>query len=1228
MGDEATKTTARGLLIPDPRVTFKDTYKPALSVVTEAGPRVGVPQATIDSDMILETAGSQSGGGDVRIVTQYSGHPKTKGGAFTWYNQSDTATLKHRGWEPPWTFTGLEEVKALAAGRQRAVNFDVLTTGNDTIVGAGIYPTTSGATSSDPWAILVWHKSPTAATWSEVTVCADANLNEGETIQSARIDGWSSNTSNNGPALLELPDGRLLCFFWVRIYSDADGKYWQIRSHISKDNGATWSLYQEYSLSTPLYEQYATQQEHFPGRLRAAYKDGQILLLATIREEIPSATPSGFVGTKIGRTILGQWASSSLGGSFDLVEKWDGTEAQSGGFFDVVTHTGQFVVVNVHDPDAQTIELRKIGSAFQKLSTATRIDVPETLGAGDRDGGSGGSSHAPNFLNRGELTLTKSPEGLLFLCFVRIGHLSNPLTKQNAEIIVSYDGGDTWEDVGGKWDSATTTDWDAGDGGFYSANYDLGTDGSGGSVDNQHIRDRLRHIAATWQRGRLVLLSSYDETDPSATAGDEQAGPITEQGVYALYLGGYSTLTLGSAVGTNRLERRANYRQHWLPFAHPELTGNAWTQTTAGTHSGTFAVDSNGQRYAQYSTGSGSGATGQRFYADANLARPTVRDTASSSSHTMRIHAEWACHVTSGGSIVNSGIGIKFRNGRPGAGEIFTIRLKADGTVTIWDDNGSAQRYTGTLSSAGLAYPAAFRMVTYDRKVALYAQNYRANSADRQWVKLYESANAELTEAAATGRHCEIEFGHLAAGGATTQNISRWYYVQAGAHNDATGPVCAVPHTNDWIGFTSPQDLGPRFYSGSALYVSDGVKLKAKDGPSAKGDTWKIQTRYDFGIENVHHEISASPARVWRSTGTAAEAQIRWDVDANAAAYTPGAALAVYLGNVNFRQCVLQGYDQSGAWVDLATIDTRQQVHFLRKGNTVSADTSGTTHRSPHFHTYNSLAGSRFVFNPAASSANPDPFPILSNTEGVFSNTATAAAVSKSPILRLDGDVSSMPANGVGEIWYKDVLTVVHVLAANSYQRFRIKIPTTIAGGSTLNGTYEGYWQIGTVIIGHLAIFGRQYAQGHIRQISPNADLQTQRGGTRRATRLGPARRSVEFAWADSIDVTQIQEANPAPDYFKIRTLATSDPVATVADTAWQMEGLISSLDGPVTPVVYVPAVSVVTTAGTTTETILDPNRMLYGRIVSDRYRIENVLGSEWADEVVTASAIRIDEEV
>jgi hypothetical protein len=592
----------------------------------------------------------------------------------------------------------------------------------------------------------------------------------------------------------------------------------------------------------------------------------------------------------------------------------------------------------------------------------------------------------------------------------------------------------------------------------------------------------------------------------------------------------------------------------------------------------------------------------------------------------MRVHAEWALDVISGGSTAANGIAVRFRVGRAGAGEIFAVRYKGDGSVVIYDINGAAELYSDTLANAGLSYPAAFRLVTYDRKVALFAQDYRANATDRQWVKLYESANAELSEAAAAGRDCEIRFGHLQTGGGVTLNKSRWYYMQLGAHNDAAGPVCAVPQVNDWIGYSSPDDCGPRFYSGSALYVNDGAKIAAKDGPTVRGDIWKVQTRYDFGIENVHHEISASPAKTWRSANTSTEAQIRWDIDANAAAWTAGPVIGLYLGNVNFRHAVFQAYDHTGAWVDLATIDTRIQVHYLRKGNTIRPDIAATTHVSPHYHTYNSLAGSHFVFNPAAAFASPDPFPILGNTEGVFSNI-NGTAYSKRPILRLDGDVSTMPASGDGEIWARNVLTVVHVQNTKQFQRYRLKIPTLMPASSTFNGTAQGYWEIGNVIIGHVAAFGRQYARGHIRQLSPNSDLQTQRGGTRRATRLGPARRSVEFAWADSIDVSQMQEGAPAPDYIEGTATASVDPLATVSDTAFLMDGIISELDGPVTPVVYLPSLNV-TAVGTLTETVLDPNRMLYGRIVSDRFRIENVIGDEWASEVVTASAVRIDEEV
>ena len=77
------------------------------------------------------------------------------------------------------------------------------------------------------------------------------------------------------------------------------------------------------------------------------------------------------------------------------------------------------------------------------------------------------------------------------------------------------------------------------------------------------------------------------------------------------------------------------------------------------------------------------------------------------------------------------------------------------------------------------------------------------------------------------------------------------------------------------------------------------------------------------------------------------------------------------------------------------------------------------------------------------------------------------------------------------------------------------------------------------------------------------------------------------------------------------------------------MQGLISRLDGPVTPVVYLPSIAA---SPTTPFQIMDSNRMLYGRITTPAHRIENQVGEEWvgngAGETVTATAIRIEEEL
>tara|TARA_R100000655_G_C2977714_1_gene191335 strand:- start:1059 stop:1496 length:438 start_codon:yes stop_codon:yes gene_type:complete len=145
--------------------------------------------------------------------------------------------------------------------------------------------------------------------------------------------------------------------------------------------------------------------------------------------------------------------------------------------------------------------------------------------------------------------------------------------------------------------------------------------------------------------------------------------------------------------------------------------------------------------------------------------------------------------------------------------------------------------------------------------------------------------------------------------------------------------------------------------------------------------------------------------------------------------------------------------------------------------------------------------------------------------------------------------------------------------------------------------------------------------------MATNTELFTATGGQRRAVRRGPVRRSVEFSWQDPIDVSQLADANPSPDY--ILTTGGSAKVASVGDTPFLVQGLLARLQGSMVPVVYLPKLP---TGNGNAYTIKDRNRFLYGRIVSAEHRIENQIGDEWtgsnAGETVTATAIRIEEEV
>jgi hypothetical protein len=123
-------------------------------------------------------------------------------------------------------------------------------------------------------------------------------------------------------------------------------------------------------------------------------------------------------------------------------------------------------------------------------------------------------------------------------------------------------------------------------------------------------------------------------------------------------------------------------------------------------------------------------------------------------------------------------------------------------------------------------------------------------------------------------------------------------------------------------------------------------------------------------------------------------------------------------------------------------------------------------------------------------------------------------------------------------------------------------------------------------------------------------------------------RRSVTFQWIDGVVTTQIGMTQPTPDYTLPYTGATQ-PIGAPAETPYLLAGLLDELHGAEVPVVYLPNVPLPASSSTVT-TVLNRNKMLYGRVVSP-VTTQTLLGHEWNDtkgELLTVEAITIEEEV
>lgn len=1154
----------RGVIMPDPRFVATNLAR-SDSSITEANPRPGVPVASQNTGLVLETSGNMPNIAGVRpaltLTTNKGGMPGIQDGRHTWEaNYANPAGYQTRvGWDSPNSISRYEKITKSGSGTTylggclRLQDNSVLLTYTDT------NGTTISVRASRKLFDAAGHAATGAVSWS---------WNAGATVISS-LTTQDIAVVPGTTCALQLPEGRVHLYWIAEASAVSTFQYFQLWMSVSDDNGTTWTAPQKASLNETIRSDgtYGATTEGFEmTRARVAYSNGQVLLILA---GTAHDTGNGCTNT------LWQYASNDLGNSFTRVSIPNpapgGTADTAGGYIvgdlpaadglgyaggaapDIAVASDGVFVVSYAAVGRETgvftarPKTKRLGTATTKWTDVTPVALtdsafPVFIGTPNSPGN--------NIFGGVNTTIAADETGTLSLSWQK-DTLAGAAVGTSAQAL-SFDGGATWlpqhaiytdtnpADTGKSWPW-----WQSGDTSTFPTDQ-----------------------CSTFQCGRLLVFAL-----PSV--GTEQGASVLRTGhLVEIDLGGYTTASRPFKYPEEADSNMIISEVNWLPF-------DRFTDTTGWTFAGLGSEVLTVLDYTTLTT-----AGGQTI----DISNTTL------GAVTTGQHRTWVmfeCLVSAGTSRFEVRIG-------DGA-NVQELAFEFSATQFQVYDYGIAAAIYGP---AGSTAPAGWNQVllSLDWSTATVSVWSRASAVDteiRQWKRLLTRA---VVTPAASANAIRLKVGQPAL------STSRWREVHFG------GGASGFPIDTD---ATWPRDdLYGRTYSPFPvhIYSGDGVKVRAVDGPSWDGDVFTITQRHDYGAENVFTEVSPSPRRTWRSTGLTQQDIVVTLDNSNDPAPLLGTTLGIGVFNANFQQLqVSYRTVAAGAWTALGTLLFNQgqtALKWVRDGHTIRPNPAAGATSATDYYTYNILEDSHIQIEDNNGTVVRA---ITRNSEGTWTDTTKLR-----PHIYCAGVVATDLASGVaGEIWSKDGVILIHDMP-DVYQ-----LKFTIPAGLTA----EGYFEIGSLIVGHVAYFGRQYARGRNLQWEPNYNLTTGRGGTRRAQSLGPSRRSVEFSWANEneTDTSQLTSNPPNPDYI---TSGGSLPVANPADTAYKMAGLVEHLRGAVGLCVYLSKVPVV--AAETTDTIeINRNLFMVGRIVSEP-RIETALGDEWgaAGELVRIATVAFDEEV
>jgi len=967
------------------------------------------------------------------------------------------------------------------------------------------------------------------------------------------------------PSVLTLPTGRLLVFFLV-YDTEVVGSYplIQLQMKYSDDEGATWVIGSRYALTDPL-----DTSVYEIERVRCAYKDGQILIVMHAKNQTTAL-----------EDVLLQFASDDLGTTFILITEFSGVdEDNAGGYPDIAVLDGVFVVawirrgVTFQIPTAQ-----RLGSAYEDLIPTNGVIAVFT--------GFDSASVFGNNFAQGELSLCSDEDGVLYLLVTK-----NPRTEGICLIARNLEGaalpggpgsGSGWLGVGKG--GSTSPNF----GRWWGADYE----GAGFSA--------VQPIGYTAEqnRGRLVVVHRY------MNRGTQD--PIGENSLCFFYLGGFSTVTFPGLELFRTDTERAGLPISWVPFGMPIAAEHGcWIRNNFGfapLAEGIFSpgrlhlqMPPGGRVHYQITPAEGPG-NNQVLFRDGFIGRFTY-EVAGAPSLQMLWSRVWSSAAGNTYGQLNINI----------TDTAVTVEDGAVGGVLATIPNAVGQKRQIFWAVRGIEVldnPTG-------AECAVWWRDWNVNE-DRQWEPLYQGPLG-ITNGGSSS------FVHWGDREIPTSSDQFWYecHVSCGSQMGGTsGPFVGRQLAQ---GQANPDDLFPRNYSASPLYVDSDTRIAAIDGPTFEADQWTITARHLQGTENVFASVSPSPAKTWRSkTATPGDIiafQRNPDGDD---AWSANDFYAIHFENVNFKRAQLQVLT-GGVWVNVVNISFYKQFEFSRNGHSIRP--AGDDSNSFYAY-YNEFKGLKFEFNPDPLFGNPQIATILRNSEGI----AYEGTASKPTTLFLDPDTfnsATAPTSGTAHIWFKNMTVLLPgPVSSTPFEGIRLQL--------CQSGTLppEGFFSAGNIIPGPVCVFGWNYSRERNITKTPNVELTTLRDGTRHAYKAGDERRRVRFSWAEGVDVTQLREEWGLPlDPDYVKASAAGGPVALRQDGPLLMWGLLDRIDGPGLPVVYIPKIDF-SNAGSPN---FDPRQYargaIYGRTVTP-ITLETVVGAEEKTEVYRVNTVTIEEEV